>query len=119
MTDVRPVLLMGTGSVPQLESELGMAVDGRRFRANVVLGLERGFAEDALVGRDLRIGAEARLRITERCPRCRMVTLDLDTACAEPLLMKHLDRHHDGRVGVYATVLRPGRMQAGDEVMPV
>ena len=30
--------------------------------------------------------------------------------------MKHLDRHHGGRLGVYAAVLTPGTVSTGDPV---
>ncbi len=114
-TDVRPVALLGTGMVPQLARELGRPVDARRFRANLLLNLSAGFAEDALVGRELYSG-DAVLRVTERTPRCRVVTLHPDTAEPDPALMKHLDRAHAGRVGIYAVVVRPGELHVGDAV---
>lgn len=116
LTDVRPVAVLGTGTVAQLEQELGRPVDARRFRANILLDLPEGFAEDALAGRDILLGENAILHITERDPRCRIVTLDPATAAADPLLMKHLDRAHGGCVGVYATVVRVGRLCVGDSV---
>lgn len=116
-TDVRPVALLGRGSVQQLAQELARPVDERRFRANVLLQLQTGFAEDLLTGRTLRLGLAATLRITERTPRCRVVTLDPDTAQPDPQLMKHLDRVHEGRVGIYGTVLQLGTLRVGDRVV--
>ncbi len=119
LTDVRPVAVLSRETVGQLGRELGQAVDGRRFRANVVLSFERedaGFAEDALVGRTLRLGAAAMLRVTERDPRCRVVILDPETAVPDAGLMKHLDRRHEGRLGVYAVVAVPGPLRVGDAV---
>jgi hypothetical protein len=120
MTDVRPIAVLGSATVRQLSEELGTAVDPRRFRANILLNLspeDAGFAEDALVGCTVRLGKEAMLRITERDPRCRIVTLDPATAVADPSFMKHLDRRHEGRVGVYATVERTGELHVGDAVL--
>ena len=114
-TDVRPIALLGMQTVTQLERELGRTVDARRFRANLLLHLSAGFLEDTLVDRELRIG-EAVLRCTERTPRCRIVTLDPATAVPDPALMKHLDRVHGGRVGIYAVVVRPGPLCIGDPV---
>lgn len=114
-TDVRPVALLGTRTVPQLAREFGRTVDARRFRANLLLEMAQGFAEDGLVGHELCIG-DAVLRVTERTPRCRVVTLDPDTAVPEPALMKHLDRAHGGCVGIYAVVVSPGPVRVGDPV---
>ncbi len=116
LTDVRPVAVLGTASIEQLEREMGRTVDARRFRANILLRMPAGFAEDELVGRAIRLGTNAVLRITGRDPRCRIVTLDPLTADADPALMKHLDRHHQGRLGVYATVLHPYEIHEDDPV---
>lgn len=119
LTDVRPVAMVGAGTLAQLAREFGAAVDPRRFRANILLDLPSAFAEDGLAGRRVAIGPDALLRVTERVPRCRIVTLDPETAAANPGLMKHLDRYHEGRIGMYATVLRTGRLRVGDAVRPV
>ena len=118
LNDVRPVALLGTATPAQLTIERTLPVDARRFRANLLLAMRdnSGFAEDRLVGATLRIGREAELRITERIPRCRIVTLDPDTAAPDPSLMKHLDRQHDGCVGIYATVVHPGVLHVGDSI---
>jgi uncharacterized protein YcbX len=116
LTDVRPIALLGTGTIAQLAQELATPVDARRFRANIVLQIADGFAEDELVGQRLRLGSAAMLYITERDPRCRIVTLDPETAAPDPALMKHLDRRHEGRVGVYATVITTGTLRVGDAV---
>lgn len=116
MNDVRPVALLGLGTVGQLGEEMGAAVDARRFRSNILLAIDdpAGSAEDRLVGCTLRLGDVAEVRVTERTPRCRRVTLDPDTAMADPALMKHLDRRHDGCVGIYASVVRTGVVRVGD-----
>ena len=52
-------------SIDQLAAETGLAVDKRRFRANLFLDLtnSEGFAEDGFVGRSLRVGEKATLAI--------------------------------------------------------
>src|SRR2546425_11220327 len=54
LTDCRPVSLISLQTVRQVEAELGIPIDKRRFRANVYLSLasDCGFAEDELVGRN-------------------------------------------------------------------
>jgi uncharacterized protein len=119
-TDVRPLSLISVQTIRQLSAELGQGIDLRRFRVNLYLDLPGGpFTEDSLVGRTLRIGSTATILIREREPRCRFVTYDPeDPVVAAPLfsLMKLLDREHEGRAGVYATVRTPGLIQAGDPV---
>jgi uncharacterized protein YcbX len=119
-TDVRPLSLLSLPTVEALSKEFGMTLGERRFRANILVNLVGGaFAEDALAGRQVRIGKEARLLIRERIPRCRFILYDPDApAEADPLisLMKFLGSQHEGRVGVYASVLTPGWIEAGDDV---
>jgi uncharacterized protein len=119
-TDVRPVSLISVQTIRQLSTEMGQLLDPRRFRANLYLDLPDGpFVEDSFVGRTLRIGSTATILIRERDPRCRFITYDPEAPLIDaPLfaLMKLLDRDHDGRAGVYATVLNPGPIQAGDAV---
>jgi hypothetical protein len=58
--------------------------------------------------------------IRERVPRCRFITYDPESPdSADPLfsLMKFLDRYHQGRAGVYASVVVAGPIRAGDPVM--
>jgi uncharacterized protein len=119
-TDVRPLSLISLQTVQQLSEELGEPLDLRRFRANLHLDLTDGpFTEDFLVGRTVRIGNTATIKILERDPRCRLITYDPETPhSSEPLfsIMKLLDRRHEGRAGVYATTLVPGPVRIDDQV---
>src|SRR5213075_1427446 len=58
MTDCRPVSIFSLQSARQLAEETGTPVDKRRFRANVYVDLTsaKGFAENELVGRSVKIG---------------------------------------------------------------
>ena len=116
-TDCRPLSLISLQTVDRLSAELGAEVDPRRFRANLYLDLAAGpFAEDALVGQTLAIGPTAVIRILERDPRCRFITLDPDTTEPDPAIMQLLHRFYGSRAGVYASVLRPGGITTGDLV---
>ncbi len=115
-TDCRPLALISNLTIDALSSEMGQALDARRFRANLYLDVEEPFAEDQLVGQTIRVGADAVIRVTERDPRCRFITLDPETLERLPELMKLLDRRHQGRAGVYATVVNPGVIRPGDRV---
>ena len=118
MTDCRPISLFSIQTVRQLSQELGAGLDKRRFRANVYVELEskNGFGEDEFVGRTLRIGAKTRIAVVDRDPRCKMITLDPDTAQANPEVMRRLARAHDGKAGVYGAVTIEGTIRTGDEI---
>jgi uncharacterized protein len=118
LTDCRPVSLFSTQTVHDLGEELKMNLDKRRFRANIYLNLDStaGFAEDQFVGHTLRIGDKVTLSVLERDPRCKMITLDPDTAEPNPDIMKRVARTHDGKAGIYAAVLVEGTLRTGDEI---
>jgi hypothetical protein len=119
-TDVRPLSLISIQTIQKLSQELGEPLDPRRFRANLHLDLPAGpFTEDTLVGRTIRIGSTATVKILERDPRCRLITYDPDAPqSSAPLfsIMKLLDRHHQGRAGVYASIVVSGPVRVGDSV---
>jgi uncharacterized protein len=118
-TDVRPLSLISVQTVRRLSAEMGQEIDPRRFRANLYMDFpDTPFGEDSLVGRNVSIGSTATICIRERDPRCRFITYDPENPGLDPLfsLMKFLDRSHQGRAGVYATIENPGPIQAGDTI---
>jgi len=119
LTDCRPVSLFSLQTARQLAAEVGVPVDERRFRANIYADLAgaAGFAEDGFVGRKLRLGAKAVVAILERDSRCKMITLDPDTASASPEILRRIARFHDRKAGVYGAVLVEGTVRPGDELV--
>ena len=118
ITDCRPLSIFAVQSAKKLGEETGIAVDKRRFRANVYLDLasSEGFAENEFVGRSLRIGPRVVISILERDPRCAMITLDPDSAEKTPAILKQVAQAHDGMAGVYGAVLAEGMIRKGDSV---
>jgi uncharacterized protein YcbX len=118
MTDCRPVSLISTDTVLQMGEELGTSLDKRRFRANIYLDLKsgKGFNEDLLVGRTVRVGAKTTIAILDRDPRCKMITLDPDTGEQNPKIIKQLASAHETKAGVYGAVLVEGTIRPGDDV---
>jgi uncharacterized protein len=118
MTDCRPLSIFAVQSAKKLGEETGTSVDKRRFRANVYLDLNssRGFAEEAFVGKTLRIGPKVVVSVVERDPRCMMITLDPDTAEKSPAILKAVAQAHEGMAGVYGAVLAEGMIHKGDSV---
>ena len=91
----------------------------RRFRPNIVVGLDHDdadFAEGKWVGRELRIGDDVVLEITDHCPRCVMTTLAQGDLPKDSGILRTAALHNEVHVGVYAEVRRAGRVQRGDSV---
>ena len=105
-------------TIRQIEAELGLPLDKRRFRANVYLNLASGcgFGEDELVGHKLRIGAGAVIMVLERDPRCKMISLDPDTGEHNPEVFRQVAQAHGNLAGVYCAVLVEGILTKNDAV---
>lgn len=118
LTDCRPVSLISLQTIGQIETETSIALDKRRFRANIYFNFAsgEGFAEDALVGRRLRIGSQAEIMILERDPRCKMISLDPETGAHNPEIFRRVAKSHDARAGVYCAVLVEGILTKGDSI---
>jgi uncharacterized protein YcbX len=118
MTDCRPVSLFALQTVRQLGEEIGSAIDKRRFRANIYadFGSAAGFSEDTFIGRRLGIGARTVIAIVERDPRCKMITLNPDTAEANPEVLRKVSHAHEGKAGIYGAVLVEGMVRPGDKI---
>ena len=119
LTDCRPVSLISLQTVRQIESELSMPIDMRRFRANIYFNFASesgGFAEDNFVGRRLRIGSKATIMVLERDPRCKMISLDPDTGEHNPGVLRKVAKAHANLAGVYCAVLVEGVLTKGDSI---
>ncbi|MFO0874345.1 MAG: MOSC N-terminal beta barrel domain-containing protein [Phycisphaerales bacterium] len=73
------------------------------------------FVENGWIGRTLALG-DVRLRIDGPCPRCVMTTLAQGSLPKDPTVLRTIVGANKGHVGVYATVVRGGRVRRGDLV---
>ena len=115
--DDSPVLVVNMATVAAFALAAGMAVDHRRFRANLYVdGLE---PEEELhwLGRRIRAG-EAELEVIKRCDRCVVITRDPDTTVASPALLRVLTETSETFMGIYCRVVRPGAVTVGDLIGP-
>lgn len=119
------VSIQSTASLSALGREAGVGdtVDGRRFRMNLTVSGAEEHAEDAWVGRRVRVGA-AVLRPEGNVGRCAITTQDPDTGVPTLDTLKTLARYRGDLVtteplpfGVHARVLVPGVVAVGDEVV--
>jgi len=122
LTDCRPVSLISLQTVRQIESELSVPIDKRRFRANIYFNFTSesvGVAEDNFVGSRLRIGSTATIMVLERDPRCKMISLDPDTGEHNPEVLRKVAQTHGSFAGVYCAVLVEGLLKKGDLIEQV
>lgn len=116
--DAAAVHLVTEESLAALGEHAGMALDRRRFRANVVIELAEPtpFAEAGWPGTQLSVGA-AVVGVLAPTERCAVTTFDPDTLAREPRVLAALARERENLFGVYAQVMRPGWVQVGDPVL--
>jgi uncharacterized protein YcbX len=117
--DAFPVHLLTTSALRSVAEALpDSVIDVRRFRPNLVVdtGDLRGHPEMDWIDRRLRVG-EVELRVVTGCPRCVMVTREVDTALpSDRTVLRHVVRELDQVLGVYAEVVTPGEVRVGDPV---
>ena len=119
--DASPIHLVTSATLARLAEVVGSKVESQRLRPNIVVEVPDppGFVEDAWVGRELAIG-DVRLRVTERCERCVMVTHAQPGGLGHrPEVLKQIGRSNDVCAGVYADVVVPGTLALGAAVETV
>jgi uncharacterized protein YcbX len=100
-----------------MERQWGKALDPRRFRANLIIGLaeDTPYIEAEWVGRRLQIG-EVVLQINVECERCKMVTLDPDLIEKDASLLEKIIKERQQNFGIYASVIKTGSLRQGNAV---
>ncbi|MCR8644510.1 MOSC domain-containing protein [Paenibacillus sp. N1-5-1-14] len=115
--DAGGILIISDRTLRKLEEIVGVKVDTRRFRANLLVKLDDAEQEDETnwIGRQLSIG-NCRLEVTLPCERCVLITIDPDTFERNPLILKKVNEELGLKFGVYANVIEEGQIQLGDEI---
>jgi uncharacterized protein len=115
--DAMPLSVVTTQTVKALSALSGTAIDARRFRPTLLIDGSSAapFREDTWVGRVLRIGA-LRVRIDKRDQRCVMVNVDPETTRKSTAVLRAIARERNACLGVYGTIVEPGRVALGDPV---
>jgi hypothetical protein len=119
--DAMPLSLVSTASVEALGQEVGLELDPRRFRPNLLVEPAGGvpFGEDEWIGSTIQIGegaAAARVRIDRQNQRCAMINIDPETAQRDPRVLKTLVRTRDECMAVYGSTEQPGLIRSGDPI---
>lgn len=119
------VSLQSSASLDRLGREAGAggAVDGRRFRMTFTVAGADEHAEDAWLGRQVRLG-QAVVLVDGHVGRCAITTQDPDTGVPDLDTLKAIARYRGHLAateklpfGVHARVVVPGRVAVGDEVV--
>ena len=126
--DFAPLHLLTTSTLDRIAelSPHGRA-DLERYRPNIVIRTAgAGFTENDWLERILQVGDDLVLRVIARTPRCAVPTLAHGALPRDPDALRVLARHNrvepldsldpEPCAGVYAEVLRPGRIRTGDPV---
>jgi len=109
------VSIINLASVAALEDVIGAAIDPLRFRGNLYVTGWPAWHELDLVGREIALGADARLRVVKRIVRCAATNVDPDTGIRDLAIPDALQRtygHAD--CGIYAEVVAGGTIAPGD-----
>ena len=110
------VSIINLSSVAAIESMVGTTVNPLRFRANLYCSGWPAWHELDLVGETLAIGA-ARLKVVKRITRCAATNVDPSSGVRDldipTTLMQRLGHNE---CGIYAEVIAPGTIGAGDRV---
>jgi len=119
LADNQPLCLISLQTGKQLNEEVGENIDSRRFRANIYMNLldSEGFAEDKFIGKKLRIGPKAVIFIPERAEVCKLMSLDPDTSEKDGKVLRSITKSHEGKAGIYGTVLVEGMAKKGDDIV--
>ncbi len=122
------VSLLSTSALDVLAAAGGVdhPVDGRRFRMTFGVDGIGPFAEDAWLGRDVRVG-DAVIRPVDYVGRCAVTTQGPDSGIPDFPTLRILERlrghisseDEDLPCGVWAEVVRAGEVRLGDPVGPV
>lgn len=124
--DVHPLTIVSSESVRDLGQRGDRAdLDARRFRINLEIQGVVPYEEDSWDGELVRVG-EATIRVRGQIPRCIVTTLAPETGEKDFKTLNMIARHRPrigGRgglpFGMYAEVVRAGRVRIGDRVEPV
>jgi uncharacterized protein YcbX len=117
--DAGPLHLLTTASLAWLRALLPNAsVDDRRFRPNILVDIPGATQVERLWrGKVLHIGKAVTLRVFDLTERCVMVNLSQADLPGDPRILPTVACKSVPYFGVYASVIVPGMVKRGDQVI--
>ncbi|MDP9404793.1 MAG: MOSC domain-containing protein [Actinomycetota bacterium] len=117
-TDSMDVSLITNASVTAAGRLVGCPLNPSRFRPNLVVDTRddhRDHPEDRWIGRTLKGGDNnTMLHVGRATQRCTVINIDPKTGLADTDVFATIRGHRKNRLGVYATIQRPGTLTVGD-----
>ncbi len=111
------VSIINLATVAAIETAVGKPVDPLRFRANLYVAGWPAWHEFDLIGQEIALGPQARLKVTKRITRCAAIDVDPQTGMRDLDIPKTLLQTFDhADCGVYAQVTAAGEIAVGDEL---
>lgn len=111
------VSIINLASVAAVETAAGTVVDPLRFRGNLYVSSWPAWREFDLLGSEIAVGNDVRLKVVKRIVRCAATNVDPATGIRDLTIPKTLLQsfgHAD--CGVYAEVVTAGSIANGDAV---
>lgn len=118
--DAGAIHLVTTATVAALGILCGQRFAVERLRPNILLRVDGSepFPEDAWLDRVLVVG-DVLLHVVARTTRCAMIEQAQTGVAVRRGLLRIVSRANDACAGVYADVVRPGRVALGDRARVV
>ena len=106
--------IINMASVRELERDIGRPIDPLRFRPNLILQGAAPWNEETWIGREAVVGS-ARVAVFKSTTRCAATNVEPGTGRRDMDIPAVLARRW-GHInfGIYATVVSPGTIAAGD-----
>jgi hypothetical protein len=118
--DAAPLHVLTTATLDRLRAAYPQGrFETRRFRPNVVVAVDSAaaeFVENAWVGSAVGLGDQVLIEVGSMCPRCVMTTLAQGDLPRDLGILRAAAQHNSANVGIYAKVVREGRIVRGDTV---
>jgi uncharacterized protein YcbX len=114
--------LVGTATLSSLDRDHAAGGgDVRRFRPNVVVDGLDALAEDAWIGRDVRLGGERGVLAyaRKRTGRCVIISRAQPGVAQDRALIRFVNAQRANGVGIYLDPRGPGELAVGDRVAVV
>jgi MOSC domain-containing protein len=109
------VSIINLASVAAIENAVGKPVNALRFRGNIYVAGWPAWHEFDLLGCEIAVGADAKLKVVKRIQRCAATDVDPDTGIRDLTIPKTLLQNFDhADCGVYAEVGAAGDIAVGD-----
>ncbi|MBV8357542.1 MAG: MOSC domain-containing protein [Deltaproteobacteria bacterium] len=119
--DSAMIHVVATGTLEHMRSLIGAdaQIDPRRFRPNIVIETDprlTGFVEDEWLGGTLEAGVAVKIVAMQQALRCVMTTHQQSELVRDLRILRAAAKHHNAKVGVFASIGAPGKVHVGDPV---